>query len=372
MGAKLLAAIERLRKAPWVVLALLLVSAIGALAQFTGATKTLVDLVRPAKPDARAELVRLGIPFTPEALTKAAKDGDAKAVALLLDAGMAPDATANPALPPLVVAAQAGQVAVARSLRDAGADPAKDSPGHALFDPGGSPLAYAARSSHPDVVKLFLERAIPDDAIVDAIGAAARSGDGASVRLLAPRLRDRRTAATLAMRMIVGESGMNTQAPAFADVLALGPDLNAIDANGQSLLHIAVNNDAGTVLGKLLAARANPDVRAKCETAPEDPRVTPLACAVVRGSVTGLDSVRRLIAAHADLNARGPDGSTPLMLAAGNGDADVTAALLAAGADPALRDARGKAALDYARTAADHDPTATSALLSRAAAPRRS
>lgn len=48
-------------------------------------------------------------------------------------------------------------------------------------------------------------------------------------------------------------------------------------------------------------------------------------------------------------NVRQKDGTTPLMIAAGNGDADIAAMLLAKGADPNLRAAGGTTALSIAK-----------------------
>jgi len=372
MGAKLLAAIEALKKTPWVVLALLLASAIGALAQFSGATKTLVELVRPHATDPRAELARLGIPFTPAAMMNAVDDGDARAVGLLLDAGMSAEASPDQTQSPLMLAAKSGRLDLARRLRDAGANPAKFVDGASLYDPGGTPLDHAARQHHSDVVRLLLERPLPGPAIASALSAAADSGDVASVKLLVPHLVDRRAAVTAAIHSLVAGSGMNSRGPALATLAALGSDLDTIDANGLGLLHIAVNNDATTVLSGLLKAGANPDARAFCAHESNPFMATPLICAATRGTSAGLAGVQALIAAHADVDAREPGGATALMLAAGNGDPDITAALLKAGADATLRDAKGRTALDYVRTARFHDPEATRALLTRAAAPHRS
>lgn len=359
MGATLLAAVERLRKSPWVVLAILFAAAIGALAQFTGATKTLIAVVRPQPADPRGELAKLGVPFTPAAMAKAAADGDARAVGLLLDAGMAVDAAADDGQPPLVVAARNGRLDVARRLRDAGADPAQVSG-------GGSALDYAAQYRHPEVVKLFLEQKLPEPAIADALAFAAESGDLASIALLAPRLADRSAAATRALQAVVHQMENPRSTATLAALLPLKPNLNALDGNQQTPLHVAVSFDVGEVLTALLRAGADPRVTGRCDGAPDDPMVTPLACAVVRGSLTGLASVNALVAARADVDARGPGGTTPMMLAAGNGDAAVTAALLAAGADPRAADDKHRTALDYARTARFNDAEATVAALTRA------
>jgi ankyrin repeat protein len=362
MGAKLLAAIERLKKAPWVVLALLLASAVGALSQFSGATKSLIALVRPApKADPRAELAKLGIAYTPQAMAKAASDGDARAVGLLLDAGMPVDAAPDPAQPPLMLAAQSGSVATVARLLAAGADPARDGA-------AGTALDFAVRYQHPEVLKVLLTKPLPPPVLRAAFINAGYSGDVAAIDMLAPRLADRRAAATAALQALVVDTRDGPRAaPTVMALAALNADLNAIDANGLSPLHRAVDADAITVLTALLKAGANPNIRAFCQYESDPVTATPIACAATRGTSEGLSSVKALIAAHADLEARGPGGATPLVLAAGNGDADVTATLLQAGADAAARDTKGRTALDYAQTAQYNDPKATRALLSQAA-----
>lgn len=360
VGAKLLAAIEASKKAPLVVLVPLIASAVGALAQFTGATKTLIALVHPAKADPRAELAKLGIAFTPEAMAKAAADGDARAVELLLDAGMPVDTATDAALPPLMLAAQSGSVATAARLIAAGADPGKPTA-------AGSPLAYAVHYRHPAMVNLFLDRPIPEPILADAFAVAAEGADAEPIALLAPKLAVPRASATVALHAFVQRSyGKPGDLPALAALLALKPDLAARDGPGQTVVHMTVGNDTLPVLTALLRAGADPNARGHCHALPDDPDLTPLACAATRGTSDGLASVNALIAAHADLRATGPDGATPLMRAAGNGDAVIAAALLKAGANPKARDAKGRTALDRARKADYNYPKATIALISRA------
>lgn len=61
------------------------------------------------------------------------------------------------------------------------------------------------------------------------------------------------------------------------------------------------------------------------------------------------EAVRRSAAASpALLDRAGPDGRTPLMLAAAAGQAELAALLLELGADPAQRDEEGRTAADLA------------------------
>lgn len=76
-------------------------------------------------------------------------------------------------------------------------------------------------------------------------------------------------------------------------------------------------------------------------------RNTPLHSAAFVGSV---DCVRALLAAGASINAVNHAGSTPLAIAVSDPrrHVDVTLALLSAGAEPSVRDASGRTALDRA------------------------
>lgn len=67
----------------------------------------------------------------------------------------------------------------------------------------------------------------------------------------------------------------------------------------------------------------------------------------------GLSAMAALIGLDVAPDARGPGGITSLMLVAESGELDAVELLLAAGADPAIRDDDGLTALDHARQAAD-------------------
>lgn len=62
----------------------------------------------------------------------------------------------------------------------------------------------------------------------------------------------------------------------------------------------------------------------------------------------GAEVVKVLLQHKADVNAVTSGRATPLIFAARSGDSDVVHMLLEAGADPNVRDADGKTALDYA------------------------
>jgi uncharacterized protein len=84
-------------------------------------------------------------------------------------------------------------------------------------------------------------------------------------------------------------------------------------------------------------------------------------------AATGPDSdiVRLLIERGATLDARSPNATTPLMMAAQYGSEASVQVLLARGADPHLRNERGLSAADFARMAGREQ------LAERLQAPRR-
>ena len=137
-----------------------------------------------------------------------------------------------------------------------------------------------------------------------------------------------------------------------AETLLLGKaDPNALGLRGYSPMMLAAAQGYDDFVAQMLAHGAQVDLRtAKGETA------------LMRASTGGGDSatVRVLLAAHADVNARNNDGQTALIYAAGENKEPfsseksanpeierVVKALLAAGADATIADNSGKTALDY-------------------------
>lgn len=178
----------------------------------------------------------------------------------------------------------------------------------------------------------------------------------------------------------------------LALLLKAGADANAADKDGNTLLmDVAYLGDTASV-ETLLLAGAKPDVvrpggysalmRAATEGRAEtvksllahgasvDLRNEKGETALMRASIAGGDAetVKAILAAHPDVNAKNSDGETALMYAVGghpsvlhdkskvNPDLeDVVGALLQAGADPAIVDAKARSALDLADTSKYRD-----------------
>lgn len=154
------------------------------------------------------------------------------------------------------------------------------------------------------------------------------------------------------------------------ELLVRGMDPNTRDPQGQHGLYLVLRGGAQKVFEVLLA---HPSIEVDARNGHGE---TPLMMAALRGRVDAMktlvgkgaqvdregwtplhyaasspsaDAVRYLLEHPVSVNARAPNGNTPLMLAARWGHEDSVALLLARGADRSLRNARGLDAVDYAR-----------------------
>ncbi len=116
----------------------------------------------------------------------------------------------------------------------------------------------------------------------------------------------------------------------FNALLAAGADPNSTDDCQRTPLHKAACHGNTDIVKALLAAGAEVD-------APDIEQVTPLQDAAFCSNDQA-DAVEVLIAAGADPNAVGMNGKTPLHQACWNGNINVVRVLLAAGANPNAAD----------------------------------
>jgi cytohesin len=148
--------------------------------------------------------------------------------------------------------------------------------------------------------------------------------------------------------------GVNMDPCAVELLIKHGAPIDHRGEHGRTLLHTAAWQGDGNggrenevVVGVMrILLDAGLDPRAK-----DDQGMEPIheAASGDWGSPT---SIRMLIEAGANADARNRDGDTPLMLAAGNGDLESARALLEGGADPKLKN-KGKTALKIARDYAE-------------------
>jgi ankyrin repeat protein len=135
------------------------------------------------------------------------------------------------------------------------------------------------------------------------------------------------------------------KAAARADVgtikklLKSGTDVDATDSSGwTALLYAAVSLHSEPV-ELLLASGANPNHNSFSGD-------TPLMAAAISRSFN-VDLAR----SGADINAKNSSGITASMILAAEGEGDEVEGALKTGADPCLKDAHGRTALDYLRLA---------------------
>lgn len=166
---------------------------------------------------------------------------------------------------------------------------------------------------------------------------------------------------------------------AMVELALRGFDLNTRNERGDHALHVALREDSPKVVNFLLSQRT---VKVESRNAQgESPLMiaaimgqlesakrliqrgaevnktgwTPLHYAASRTERDSVEMVRLMLQHHAYIDAESPNKSTPLMLAAHYGHADVVRLLLEEGADPSLRNEQGLTAVDFARRAGRDD-----------------
>ena len=163
------------------------------------------------------------------------------------------------------------------------------------------------------------------------------------------------------------------QTAAVKVILSAGANINAFDSAHDTALMYAIKSGHQSTIFALLDAGADPTINdlaggstlLQAATYLDDPEVvrllirrgvpldgasdqiheTPLMAASCFGRI---HTVQILLDAHVQVNAQSTEGLTALTEAAIGNQADILKLLLAAGADPSIRDGSGKTALDYA------------------------
>jgi uncharacterized protein len=157
---------------------------------------------------------------------------------------------------------------------------------------------------------------------------------------------------------------------AVSALLQRGFDPNSLDERGQVGLYLAMRDDANAVLDALLA---HPGIQVDVANRSNE---TPLMMAALKGNLPAvqklvargaalaregwtalhyaasgpsLEVMAWLVAQGAPLEALSPNRTTPLMMAAGYGNADGADVLLKAGANAKVRNDAGLDAADFAR-----------------------
>jgi ankyrin repeat protein len=240
----------------------------------------------------------------------------------------------------LFAAADAGCVALARRLLDAGASLA------ARDRLGAMPLARAARAGHVALIELFLGKGAAIDARslagATALYAAAENERQASVALLLAKGADPN---------LPGRSGLTPLAAAafkgndriVDELIAHKADTNVVDTTGKTAMIYAAARGFAVIVRRLIDAGVDArraygnDLTALMWAAGHEDGV---------GAGAALDVTALLLDAGAPIDAADDRGRTALMIASELGRPAIVAALLARGADRAITDKGGKRAVD--------------------------
>ena len=247
--------------------------------------------------------------------TRAIADNNRAAVEELLAKGVSPNVPDLKGWTAIHRAASNGAVAnLYASLRAGGklklnaADRNGDTPLHLAASAGADEFTIKTTSRSAETIQLLLE----EDAIPDPV-----NGEGKTPL----------HHAAFSHRPVGGATGVEA-------LLRAGADPNRADRKGNTPLHAAVMGAMDArIVGALL------DGGASTESVNRD-RLTPLLLFVRVGSNDG-QIASRLLDAGANPDRKFPNGKTPLHVAVDRNTWEVVDALLAANADPCIRDSEG-------------------------------
>jgi ankyrin repeat protein len=314
---------SKIKSNPIVSLGIVLATFVIALSAFTDAAKNLLSVVAQQSPqDARAELSRMSLEYTPADFVRSAKTGDLTAVRLFLTAGMNPNATTpsdaygtnGGGWTAVMSAASEGQTKVVGALVKAGAD---DKKGDYIFNA----LTLAASRGHIDSVRILLDKDLDAHAINDAFVSAVAKRHQDIMRPLVDKGADVEKVGPHAIALLLNDGAANGEdtyggkevSDIVKAVLDLGADPNGRDEDGWTALLRAAYGEYPTTLRLLLDRGA--DVNAKCNCPVSGyGGATALMIAARNG---GLEGVKALLAKGAEVNQRDENGSTALALAVG-------------------------------------------------------
>ena len=238
---------------------------------------------------------------------------------------------------PLGLAAERGDVPEVNRLIREGADP--DAPGPL----GNRPLHYAAYEGHGRVVELLLAggRGDPNARNNTGVTPTHNAASRGHLECLASLISAGADVNAVDVDA-VSPLHLATERRAIEALLRAGADPNARRRDGRTPLHEAAERGDGWATEAILGAGSNPNARETVRGRAPIHATSDWRCA------------RALAAAGADLEAVADgDGFTPLQCAAAEGRAEVVSQLLEAGADPRARTPGGLGGVVRGKTAAD-------------------
>ena len=301
------------------------------------------------------------------------REGEIKEVELLLDKGVDVHADDRVGWPPMVRAADYGQLAIVQTLLARGADPLRGTAGNRL------PLHFAAEGGYVAIVSLLLRQPSVDPNLKDYTGQTALfkaanggyfevvelllqqksvepdavSNDGFTPLLQAIFEKHHKVVQLLLDRADVNPNLRDTtysQTPLWMastagdDILRMFLQRKDVEINGQSRwgeppLYQAIQRNRPSAAKMLLEAGADPNI-------PTEEHTTALSWAAAAGSEESI----QLLLKQAGIQLDKPDnsGQTPLLRAADAGHTKCITMLLDQGASVKHADKEGRTALSLA------------------------
>ena len=260
-----------------------------------------------------------GHPYEATMLMEAVKDRNLATVKLLLDHGADIKARTSSYESAFQIAAEQGDVELGKYLLERGADPKVPAT-------GASPLHEAALHGHKDFVKLLLSSGVRHD-----LYSAIALGEVELVRSALQFDPSRALRPDGAYRMPLDYAAANGQLEIAKLLLASGaPVVRDKRVRIDPPLHRAIARDDLAMVELLLTAGSSPDVSVGWGGDGMSSARPALHAAVAEKN---LKMVKLLLAHKADLKVRDTYSQTALHDAAERGEAEIAAALIAAGAD---------------------------------------
>ncbi|MBL9118313.1 MAG: ankyrin repeat domain-containing protein [Phycisphaerae bacterium] len=256
-----------------------------------------------------------------------------------------PEQAVKPSQPmdPVIQAVRANDLQTLPLLLADGKDPNVADP----VSGGRTALHWAVKEGRKEMIPLLLQAKANLEA-KDRVGKtpltlAAEGKDIEIVKLLVEKGADVNARDQIGGSPVLWASGLGSP-DVVKYLIQHKADVNVIDVNGLSPLLWSASIGSPEAVTALLSAGAKVDVQDKMSG----------DTALMRAARTGkFESMKAILDAKADVNAKNNLGHTPFMFASMNGDVKKLEALKAAGADVAAKDARGWNALDYANNRID-------------------
>jgi ankyrin repeat protein len=263
--------------------------------------------------EARTELGKLSLSYTPRDFVQSAKMGDLTAVNLFLTAGMDPNSTPGRSPTALMEASSNGHTKIVAALVTAGADVKKS---YSI----DTALSLAASNGHVDILRVLIGKGTDVEAINNAFIDAAGHRRLDAMRLLVERGAEVKKRGVLGLTFLMQRSGGLPKEEGEHDgevsrlvkfLLDLGADPNGKDPHGWTPLLAAAYGPYPSAIRLLLDRGAA--INAKCDC----PNTgyggsTALMLAAQRD---GLASVVALLGKGADVSQRNDKGETALTVA---------------------------------------------------------